>query len=120
MQSFSQELVGVGVDIVERERVQKIRFLSRFAEYFLTPDELASFRKNIDPIAFIASRFALKEATIKAFPGFLKPHDFEIIKNGKKPAIRFCASDTEENYRVFASISHSTEYAAGYALIVKK
>ena len=112
--------MGVGVDIVERERVRDIRFLDRFAEYFLTASEIMAFGESADPVAYIASRFALKEATIKAFPGFLKPHDFEIIKKGKKPAIRFCASANEDNYQVFASISHSTEYAAGYALVIKK
>jgi holo-[acyl-carrier-protein] synthase len=112
--------LGIGVDIVETKRVREIRLLQRFAEYFLTPSELASFGSSPDPIGFIASRFAAKEATIKAFPGFLSPHDFEIIKEGTKPAVRFLSLANERKYKVLVSLSHSIDYAAGYATIVKR
>jgi holo-[acyl-carrier-protein] synthase len=111
---------GIGIDIVELDRIKNIRFLERFAEYFLRPREIKAFRKNADPISFIASRFATKEAVIKAFPYFLKPHDFEIIKRGKKPFIHFASRDNEVRYGALISISHSTKYAAGYAVVVRK
>jgi len=112
-----QDSFGVGIDIVELERVRHIRFLSRFAEYFLRPVELRALRLRRDRIAFIASRFAAKEAVIKAFPGFLSPHDFEIVKKGKKPVVRFVALARAERYDVAVSMTHSTEYAAGYAIV---
>ena len=111
---------GVGIDIVELDRIKGIRFLERFAEYFLRPRELKAFRKHVNPVSFVASRFALKEAVIKAFPHFLKPHDFEIVKRGKKPSIRFASRENEVRYSALVSISHSTEYAAGYAIVVQK
>lgn len=112
--------MGIGVDIVELKRVEQIRFLRRFAEYFLTPAEIESFRKNTDPVSFIASRFAAKEAVIKAFPGFLSPHDFAIIKNGAKPAVRFLSPRIGDHYKAMVSISHSTEYAAGFATVTQR
>ena len=112
--------MGVGVDIVEISRVKGIRFLERFAEYFLSAPELKAFHAHKDPIAFIASRFAAKEAIIKAFPGFLSPHDFEIIKYGKKPTVRFVSQKTASRYSTSVSIAHSTDYAVGYAIIQKK
>jgi holo-[acyl-carrier-protein] synthase len=111
------DTAGIGVDIVELERVRGIRFLERFAEYFLTPNEMRTFADYADPIAFIASRFAAKEATIKAFPGFLSPHDFEIVKDGKKPLIRFVSDAVARRYEAAVSMAHSTEYAAGYAMV---
>jgi len=112
--------VGVGVDIVEMERVQNIRFPLRFAEYFLTPSEIKVFKKSADPTAFLASRFAAKEATIKAFPGRLGPHEFEIIKNGKKPVVRFASRKISDRYTALVSLTHSTRYAAGYATVMEK
>jgi holo-[acyl-carrier protein] synthase len=112
--------VGVGVDIVEMKRAKGIRLQRRFAEYFLTPSELAAWEGNSDKVAFIASRFAAKEAVIKAYPGFLRPHDFEIIKKGKKPMVRFLVSASCLRYRALVSLAHSTDYAVGYAIIFEK
>ncbi len=117
---INDEVVGVGVDIVEFSRIKNIRFLDRFAEYFLTPAEIMACEASADRVSFLASRFAAKEATIKAFPTLLKPHDFEIIKEGKGPAVRFASVENENKYRAFVSITHSTEYAAGYATVTKK
>jgi phosphopantetheine--protein transferase-like protein len=110
-------VTGIGVDIIELERVRKIKQLRRFAEYFLLPTEIEAFGASADPIGFIASRFAAKEAVIKAFPGKLKPHEFEIIKAGVKPTVRFVSEKTSVKYRALVSLSHSTRYAAGYATV---
>jgi len=114
------KIVGAGTDIVELSRVIDIRFLHRFAEYFLGPGELGAFEHSADPRGFIASRFAAKEAVIKAFPGFLRPHDFEIVKGGKKPMVRFLAPRHVRAYHAFVSLAHSTQYAIGYAVVVQK
>lgn len=114
------EIKGVGTDIVELSRVRAVRFPDRFAEYFLTPNELSSLKKSVDRTAFIASRFAAKEAVIKAFPGFLRPHDFEIAKEGVKPVVHFITSKHAKEYRAFVSIAHSTDYAAGYAIVLQR
>src|SRR3989338_9060714 len=112
-----QSPLGIGVDILELSRVAKINDLRRFAEQFLNPDELTAFAASPDPVVFAASRFAAKEAVIKAFPGELRPHDFSIIKEGVKPVVRFSAP-LDQKYRALVSISHSTEYVAGYAAVL--
>ena len=109
-------ILGIGVDILELERVATIRCRERFAEYFLTPSEMRMFAASKDPVRFVASRFAAKEAVIKAFPGALCPHEFEIIKDAAKPTVRFASEDMRE-YRAFVSISHSTDYVIGYAAV---
>lgn len=114
---ISSAPIGVGIDIVEFARIHDIRWLERFAEYFLTEREMGFFAKAMDQVAFVASRFAAKEAVIKSFPGFLSPHDFEIIKNGRKPVVAFCLSERDRRYEVLLSITHSTDYAAGYAIL---
>ena len=113
-------VVGVGVDIVELERIRNIRARHRFAEFFLTPFELGILKKANDPIQFLASRFAVKEATIKAFPEPLTPHEFEVRKQGKKPVLKFLNPKNERRYHAAVSLSHSTQYAAGAAVVTKR
>jgi holo-[acyl-carrier protein] synthase len=61
-------IVGIGVDIAETGRVRQLtaRFGDRFARRILTDDELAEYERRQRPDAFLASRFAAKEATAKA------------------------------------------------------
>ncbi|HVN26447.1 MAG TPA: holo-ACP synthase [Candidatus Paceibacterota bacterium] len=113
-------VIGTGIDIVEMERVRRIGAPDRFAEFFLTPAELDTYRVSPDPVGFIASRFALKEAVIKAFPGLLKPHDFEIVKDGAKPVLRFLAGERAAKYRATVSLAHSELFAAGCAVIMSR
>ena len=61
-------IVGIGVDIAETARVRKLvaKFGERFARRILTDDELAEFERRRRPEAYLASRFAAKEAVAKA------------------------------------------------------
>ena len=61
-------IVGIGVDIAETARVQKLaaKYGERFARRILTDDELAEFERRRRPETFLASRFAAKEAVAKA------------------------------------------------------
>jgi holo-[acyl-carrier protein] synthase len=61
-------IFGVGTDIVEIERVRKAleRWGERFAERILCPPELIRFRNHRQPVAYLAKRFAAKEAFTKA------------------------------------------------------
>jgi len=106
---------GVGVDIVELKRFREIRCLSRVAELILAPTEYKRFLDHADQVAFLASRFALKEAVIKAVPSSLTYHDVEIINVEKKPYARLL-NHRSKQHRLFVSLSHSTDYVAGFAL----
>ena len=61
-------IFGVGTDIVEIERIEKAlgRWGERFAERILCAPELGRFRKHVKPAAYLAKRFAAKEAFTKA------------------------------------------------------
>ncbi|VFP87160.1 Holo-[acyl-carrier-protein] synthase [Candidatus Erwinia haradaeae] len=60
---------GVGIDIVEIIRIAStIRKVGdRFAERILSDAEFSQYKKNLKPELFLAKRFAVKEATVKAF-----------------------------------------------------
>ena len=107
-----QAIIGVGVDILETKRFSGIRFLSRVVEFFLTSTEIAEFTLHSDPIRYAASRFALKEAVIKAYPEKLGYHDIEIGKMGVKPNVKIHNLDSN----MLVSLSHSTDYVAGFAI----
>jgi holo-[acyl-carrier protein] synthase len=61
-------IYGIGTDIVEIARVERAlaRHGERFAERILCGPELARFRANRKPTAYLAKRFAAKEAFTKA------------------------------------------------------
>ncbi|MGF1547408.1 MAG: holo-ACP synthase [Thiotrichales bacterium] len=59
---------GIGTDIVSVARIERIfrRHPQRFAERVLAPEELEAMLGTNDAVAFLAKRFAVKEATAKA------------------------------------------------------
>ena len=61
-------IIGIGVDIVEIARVEKLheKFGERFAQRVLTADELIEYRRRKSSSSFLAMRFAAKEAVAKA------------------------------------------------------
>ena len=62
------KIIGVGVDIVAVARVQTLldRYGARFAERVLSAEELQRYASSPRPAAFVAKRFAAKEAVSKA------------------------------------------------------
>lgn len=61
-------IFGVGTDMVEVSRVARIwdRYGERFARRILMPEEMELFARTRQPIRFLAMRFAVKEAVVKA------------------------------------------------------
>jgi holo-[acyl-carrier protein] synthase len=59
---------GVGTDIVQSSRVEKIwqRFGERFAHRLLLSEERVLFDESKRPVRFLSMRFAIKEAVVKA------------------------------------------------------
>lgn len=66
------KILGIGVDLVQNSRIQKVLSKSharRFLDKVLSPQEIAHFDTlKLDKIQvqFVASRWAVKEATVKA------------------------------------------------------
>jgi holo-[acyl-carrier protein] synthase len=61
-------IFGIGTDIVSVPRMQQAleRHGERVARRILTADEMEDYRRAGQPAAFIAKRFAAKEAAVKA------------------------------------------------------
>src|ERR1700691_4363667 len=61
-------ILGVGTDLVEIARIERAlaRFGERFAQRILSDSEFREYLGNARPAAFLAKRFAAKEAFSKA------------------------------------------------------
>ncbi len=61
-------IAGIGVDLATVSRVARIheRFGLRFARRFLHESELSLYQNHAMPERFLAKRFAVKEAAVKA------------------------------------------------------
>jgi holo-[acyl-carrier protein] synthase len=61
-------ILGIGTDLCEISRIEKAleRFGERFAQRVLVPSELEVFRRRRKRAAYLAKRFAAKEAFSKA------------------------------------------------------
>ena len=61
-------IFGIGVDITTISRIAKVyeRFGDRFAQRILAADEHAQLNTQPNPGRFLAKRFAIKEAAVKA------------------------------------------------------
>ena len=61
-------ILGIGTDLCEINRIEKAlgRFGERFAKRILVPSELEVFRRRRKNAAYLAKRFAAKEAFSKA------------------------------------------------------
>src|SRR5581483_11350480 len=106
-------MFSVGVDIVELSRFKNMNHPDRVAEFFLTDIELQESKTSADKIQFLASRFAVKEAVIKAVPEKLEFNEFAVVKNGNKPQIKFI-NNKYQKYQIAISLSHSVTSAIGF------
>ena len=85
--------VGLGVDIVEIERMQRILERTKsFAEKTFSKAERAYCDKKSNPAAHYATRFAAKEAVVKAlgtgFSNGIWVRDIEVVRDKKgKPSV---------------------------------
>ena len=61
-------ILGIGTDLCEISRIERAlgRWGERFAERVLVESELERFRRHTKPAAYLAKRFAAKEAFSKA------------------------------------------------------
>lgn len=121
-------IFGIGTDIVEVKRIgQSLQRSDALARRVLTRAELEQFADAPQPAAFLAKRFAAKEACAKAFgTGIGQQLSFQDITITHDPHGRplFEWSATAENlaheFGITAShisISDEREYALAYVIL---
>ena len=123
-------ILGIGIDIVEIERIENIlKNKKRFLNKIFTDEEIKYFESKYFRSETIAGNFSAKEAISKAFGTGIKNFNFDDIevlrdKNGK-PIVK-----TYNNLRqmcidynvleIQVSISHSENYAVANAMVIVK
>jgi phosphopantetheine--protein transferase-like protein len=108
-----------GIDIVEIDRFRSLKNFQRAAELVLSPDELQLMGKSRDCYQFLASRFALKEAMIKALPEPASLADLEILTINARPEIIF-RRNSLQGYNVAASLSHTDSLVFASVVVTTK
>lgn len=117
---------SVGLDIIELERISKAvaRHGDRFTRRILTAGEQRRLAGRGDAVAFVAGRFAAKEAALKAlgavFDSGVYLRDIEITNDPLgKPFVALPERITRKlaERRVHVSITHSHTTAAAVAIL---
>jgi holo-[acyl-carrier protein] synthase len=110
--------LGVGIDLIEIERVERaLERRPRLAERLFTEEELAYAGGRARPGRHLAARFAAKEAVIKALGQGVPPREIE-VEAGEPPQIRLHgrAAELAGERELAISLTHSRETAAAIAI----
>lgn len=121
-------IIGIGVDIVEIERIDKTwaRFGERFLDHILCQNEKK--KRPAQMVAYLASRFAAKEAAAKAlgtgFVNGITPPSIEIgnDEHTGKPILKLNGAARKRGEdlgvrRAHISISHERKHAIAMVIL---
>ena len=119
-------IIGLGTDLVEIARIDRVyqRHGERFARRILTPTEYLQFTDRQYCVAYLAKRFAAKEAIVKAFGtgfrGLMQWQNIEVLADrlGKPVAnlLNGAAEQLEQQSTISITISDERQYALAFAL----
>ena len=122
-------ILGIGVDIVEVDRIERAveRHGGSFVRRVFTPDEADYCRRSPHPEQRFSTRFAAKEAALKALgTGWaqgLQFVDVEVLNNDLgAPSIRLHGKAAERARkmgveRILVSLSHHHDFAVAQVLL---
>ncbi len=122
-------IFGIGTDLVHIPRMQALldKHDDKIALRILSDAEFADFKQAANQAAFLAKRFAAKEATAKAFgTGFrdgLSLQHINVINNKDgKPELTFCqrGQNLMEQYNIgrsMLSLSDENDYAIAFVTL---
>ena len=125
------KIIGTGIDIVEVSRIANTyeKYEENFASKILHDDEMNELQTSPHKISFLAKRFAVKEAFVKALGTGIRDNvnwrkmQVEHDERGK-PSLSFTASFAQEinadSLDVHISVSDEKEYVVAHALITEK
>lgn len=119
---------GIGTDIVNLSRIEKSieKFGENFAKRILHEEEFNIFQSHSQPVAYLAKRFAAKEALVKALAtgfrqGIILP-DIQVVNDGQgKPDIKLhgkAREFAEKNNITAIHLSLSDEKDVALAFVV--
>ena len=119
------KIVGIGIDIEENNRVQRIidQEGKRFLNSVFTENELKDLEHVKEKAQYLSSRFAAKEAVMKAFGMQMKWKNIEILSDEKgSPYVTLLVSDSElmktrKVKKIFVTISHSKDYSIANVIL---
>ena len=123
-------IYGIGTDIVHINRMHENldKYGDKFARRILTDSEFDEFKDKKDKAAFLAKRFAAKEATAKAmgtgFSGGLSLHHIGVEHDDAgKPILAFL--DVAEKFlhekkikQTHLSLADERDYAVAFVTLV--
>ena len=127
---MAMNIIGIGTDIVAIPRIRSIweRFGHAFARRILMPSEQLEFTASSKPVAFLAKRFAAKEAFAKAcgsgFRGGIWLTDIGISHNALgKPEMAFSELAmnmlaTLEVRQSHVTLSDEQDYAVAFVILM--
>ena len=107
---------GIGIDMVDIGRVRTAKYIDRLAEYICTAEEIPSFQSSRNHAQFLASRLAVKEAIIKAFPHRIGYQHIVLTSTDRGLRVHF-ACEEYNRYTVHISLSHEFTYAVSNAVV---
>ncbi len=116
MKQKTTDIIGIGTDIISIKRLRENPSLKRIADFLLSTKEKRDMKESRDVVQFVASRWAAKEAVIKAYPATLTFKDIEIGKSDTKPNVHF-KRQKDKDIVAFLSIAHDFDYALAYAIL---
>lgn len=122
-------IIGIGTDIVDKKRISRLldRFGDRFIERILSKEEKKMISQISDPKAYLAKRFAAKEAIAKALGtgiGTVSFNEISVLNTtGGKPYVKFEGKSKQfvmnlNIHEVMISLSDEKECALAFAVIV--
>ena len=122
-------VLGLGIDIIEIERVKKSieKYGDKFLDKVFTEGEIIYCNKKLNKYQHYAARFAAKEAVYKALVSGWKEglrwKDIEIQNDSSgMPSVNTSGklhSFLSDNMQLRISISHSENYVTSVAIIFK-
>ncbi len=127
------KILGIGVDIVENKRIQKLVKNKNFINRIFTSKEINFSKKILNKTNYFAKRFAAKESFVKALgTGFRENINFKNIEiNNDKKGKPFYSKNNKidqviknrfkiKKYDIFLSISDENNYSIAYTILQKK
>lgn len=119
-------IIGIGIDLVESERIEKIRLLDAFEKKYFTNNEQLFFASKNNCVKNIANNFAVKEAFSKALGTGVRGfslNEVEVLRNEfGKPYINLYGNaknicDKLRAKNIFVSITDTTTASAAVVVI---